>query len=331
MFLYSDNGDYNNALKMNYEMLKIRQQMGDTIDIARTYNARAFIHDRMGNFDQMLYYANKALEISRRERLVDLLPCAYETMAYVHAVQGDVESFSQAMAASRHYRDSIFSEQRFAVIQELQTRFQTEQKQQEIIAQQQEIRMQRITIFSLISICTLIATLLILLYLFYQKKLRHQIQIIRQHEELSNYVRKGQQPPTEKSVEIDEPTEPDERSKTLLTALDQLFESEKLYRTMDLDIVEVADKLNTNRTYLSKVINQYHQKNFPDYVNYYRIEEAKEMFKAQLKGKLAHYTNETIAEKVGFGSSAQFYRAFSKVVGVTSGEYKKTVMKMVKQ
>ena len=94
---------------------------------------------------------------------------------------------------------------------------------------------------------------------------------------------------------------------------------------MDVNIVDVANKLGSNRTYLSRVINLYHQKKISDYVNYYRIEEAKEMLKAQNGGKYNNYTNEYIAEKVGFGSPAQFYRAFKHIVGITSLEYKQIV------
>ena len=324
-WLYFEKQEYANSLRMFYKSLELAREFGNSIYIASSYSAKGQVHSKIGNYNKALYYANKALEIAKREGAMNLLVWNYETISYTHARQGNVEQFSQAMALSHHYRDSIFTQQRFATIQEIQTRFQTEQKQQEIILQQKEIQTQRATNRFLILTCVFITILLIVLCIAHRKELRQQMQIIRQHEELSNYVRKGQQSPTEKTNGT---TVPDDVSRELLAALDQLFESEKIYRNADLNIVDVANKLGSNRTYLSKVINLYHQKSFSDYVNYYRIEDAKKIFRAQNERKYTNYTNEYIAEKVGFGSPAQFYRAFKQIVGITSTEYKQTVREM---
>ena len=319
---YIQTNEYTAALAMFNRALELRRELGCLIQIAYSYSLKSLIYNRIGNYDKTLYYANKALKIAKGEGLVNLLDLLYEDIAYAHAKQGNIEKFSQAMALSRHYRDSIFTQQRFAAIQELQTRFQTEQKQQEIIQQQKEIQAHRAAIAYLTIICVLIAILLTILYIFHRKKLQQQMQIIRQHEELSSYVRKKQPQAAEDTVELDA------QSEELLNALDRLFEREKLYRDADLNINKAAERLDSNRDYLSKAINQHRQKNFSDYVNYYRIEEAKEILKAQNEGKYTNYTNEYIAEIVGFGSSAQFYRAFKQVVGVTSSEYKKAVKKV---
>jgi AraC-like DNA-binding protein len=155
--------------------------------------------------------------------------------------------------------------------------------------------------------------------------LQQQAHIIRQHEEQANHAVTERQQLAKKT---DEATEPDRHSKKLLSALEQLFESEKIYRKPKLNINDVADKLGTNRTYLSKVINSYHQKNFSEYVNHYRIQDAKDIFKAQSEGNFTNYTNELIAEKVGFAGPAPFYRAFKHEVGITSMEYKKLIEQM---
>ena len=322
--IYTNKREHTRALSMLQRSQETLQNVeGAAVLFPELYNRKSATHLALRNYAQALSYSTNALKLIQELNLGGILRTyIYGTQIVLRAALGDIDE-SFAMQARRDtYRDSLFIQQRFQIVQELQTRYETELKQQEIIQQRQEIQAHRATIFLLIIICSLIAVLYIALYIFHRKKLQQQMQIIRQHEELSNYVRKGQQTPTKKTDDV---AIPDDLSKELLTALDRLFESEKIYRDANLDIVDVAKKLGSNRTYLSRSINLYHQKNFSDYVNYYRIEEAKEMLKAQNGGKYSNYTNEYIAEKVGFGSPAQFYRAFKQIVGITSLEYKQVV------
>ena len=328
--IYSNKREHTRALGMLQRSQEILQNVeGAAVLFPELYNRKSATHLALRNYAQALSYSTNALESIQKLNLGGLLRThIYNTQVVLRAALGDIDE-SFAMQARRDaYRDSLFTQQRFLLVQELQTLYETGLKQQEIIQQRQEIQAHRTTIFYLIIICSLIAILYIALYIFHRKKLQQQMQIIRQHEELSNYIRKGQQPPSGKTDDI---AIPNDLSKRLLIALDQLFESEKIYRDVDVNIVDVANKLGSNRTYLSRVINLYHQKNFSDYVNYYRIEEAKEMLKAQNGGKYSNYTNEYIAEKVGFGSPAQFYRAFKQIVGITSSEYKQVVKEMQQQ
>ena len=329
--IYTNKAEHTRALSMLQRSHEILQNIeGAVLLLPELYNRKSATHLVLRNHAQAQSYSTNALELIQELNLGGVLRTyIYGTQVILRATLGDIDESFTMLARRDAHRDSIFTQQRFEIIQELQTRYETELKQQEIIQQRKEIQAHRTIIFYLIIICVLTVVLYIALYIFHRKKMQQQIQIIQQHEELSNYVRKLQQPPPVEKT--NDTATPDEISKRLLVALDQLFESEKIYRNVDLNIVDVANRLGSNRSYLSRVINLYHQKNFSDYVNYYRIEEAKEMFKAQNGGRYSNYTNEYIAEKVGFGSPAQFYRAFKQIVGVTSSEYKQVVKEMKKQ
>jgi len=108
----------------------------------------------------------------------------------------------------------------------------------------------------------------------------------------------------------------------LVSDLQLLFETEKIYRQPGLSVDDVVQKLQTNSKYLSNAINQHCQKNFTEFVNTYRVEEAIEILKEQHEGgEYAHYTIQAIAESVGFNGRTAFYAAFKKVVGLTPTEY----------
>jgi AraC-like DNA-binding protein len=72
------------------------------------------------------------------------------------------------------------------------------------------------------------------------------------------------------------------------------------------------------------VISENYRKTFLEYLNGYRIREAKMLLKEQNEGgEYAHYTVQAIGEMVGFGSRSVFYEAFKQIVGVSPSEYKK--------
>ena len=106
----------------------------------------------------------------------------------------------------------------------------------------------------------------------------------------------------------------------------QLFEKEKIYKHCDLRITNVCESLNTNRTYISRMINDDFDMNFNEFVNKYRLREAKELL-ASHDNNL--YTMEYIAEKSGFGSVASFSRVFKESEGLTPGKYRE-IQKSVK-
>lgn len=98
-----------------------------------------------------------------------------------------------------------------------------------------------------------------------------------------------------------------------------LFENDNISCQQDLKINTIAEKLNTNRTYVSRLINEEFGMNFNEFVNKYRIEKAKEIILSDINKK---YTLEYVAEKSGFGSVASFLRVFKKIEGTTPGKFR---------
>lgn len=86
----------------------------------------------------------------------------------------------------------------------------------------------------------------------------------------------------------------------------------------DLTLAELARKLNTNTTYLSKVINDISNQNFCNYLNAYRINEACRLFSDP---QCRNFTIEAIAFSVGFKSKSAFNAAFRKIKSITPSEY----------
>jgi YesN/AraC family two-component response regulator len=110
----------------------------------------------------------------------------------------------------------------------------------------------------------------------------------------------------------------DETNTLLYDNLLKLIEQERMYLNNKLTIEDVAKKLNTNRTYLSQIINEKTNTNFNNFINKYRIQEAQICL---LNDEIKSYNIEGIAQSVGFSSKSTFNGAFKKYTGLTPSEY----------
>lgn len=89
------------------------------------------------------------------------------------------------------------------------------------------------------------------------------------------------------------------------------------YMNSELTLVHLADMMGIEHYHhLSQVINTELSSSFKDYINEYRIEEAKRQLI-----EYPHKTSLTIALHVGFKNTSSFHTAFKKVTGLTPKEY----------
>lgn len=101
--------------------------------------------------------------------------------------------------------------------------------------------------------------------------------------------------------------------------LQYLMQNEKIFINDKLSLEDVAIKLGTNTKYISQLINETYNKNFYNFINSYRIEEAKRLLIAEGNEK---YSILGIAQSVGFVSKSAFNAAFKRFTGLTPSEFK---------
>jgi YesN/AraC family two-component response regulator len=101
--------------------------------------------------------------------------------------------------------------------------------------------------------------------------------------------------------------------------LSYVMDMEKLYRDDKLSLQALSKKVSVTPHILSQVLNERMDKNFSDFVNSFRIEEARKM--------LQEANEDTsvlrVCYEVGFNSKSAFYRAFKKYTDKTPSQYQK--------
>ena len=101
-------------------------------------------------------------------------------------------------------------------------------------------------------------------------------------------------------------------------ALRQAVTEHQWFLEPRLTIGDLAGRMHTNESYLSRTLNQGLEMNFNRFINLLRIDHAKEMM---LQGNLNLLE---ISEASGFNSKATFNRVFRDLTGATPSQFKKS-------
>lgn len=102
--------------------------------------------------------------------------------------------------------------------------------------------------------------------------------------------------------------------------LEQWMQEKKPYLNPNFRLIDMREVLPLNRTYLSQLIHSEYDSTFYQFVNGYRIEEAKRLLHENPDMRI-----EDVASGSGFSSREVFTRVFTKETGVTPREWSKKV------
>ena len=119
--------------------------------------------------------------------------------------------------------------------------------------------------------------------------------------------------------------------KSLLIGLDadiiharliELMNDEKFYEDMEINLRSLAESLFITSHQLSQFMNEKLNMDFRNFINLYRIEEAKRLLIDEPEKSILN-----ICFEVGFSSKSAFYNAFNKNTGKTPREFRAEGMK----
>ena len=148
--------------------------------------------------------------------------------------------------------------------------------------------------------------------------------VFDEHQNLSNFVAfevDGGEVPDDTHVSAMQLTEKyrtsslrGDESIALFHKLEALFREEKPYLDSKINLRELADRLKTNTKYLSQVVNFHAKTNLQQFINRYRVEEAKRRMLSEDYENLTLYG---IAMQCGFKNKSTFYKVFKQLTNTT--------------
>lgn len=120
----------------------------------------------------------------------------------------------------------------------------------------------------------------------------------------------------------------DEKLDELKAQLIQIMEEEKPFLDCDLSVIKLASQLKIAPHLLSYSINTGFNENFYQFINKYRINEAKKLI---VDPNMNHLNLLGIGYEVGFNSKTVFNTTFKKITNQTPSEFKKSIQSHFKK
>lgn len=99
---------------------------------------------------------------------------------------------------------------------------------------------------------------------------------------------------------------------SLVARFQSLMVNEKLFLLPSLGLGDIAARLHTNKTYISKLVNNTYNLSFPELLNTLRIDYAQQYIQEHPEAKQTE-----VANACGFLSASSFNTIFKKITGMT--------------
>ncbi|NAS31892.1 helix-turn-helix domain-containing protein [Flavobacteriaceae bacterium R38] len=105
--------------------------------------------------------------------------------------------------------------------------------------------------------------------------------------------------------------------------LNELMEKKKIHLNNELRLHDLAQEMNLKNHHLSQIINQHFKLSFFDFINQYRVNEAKKIIQEH-----PEYTLIQVAFDAGFNNKTSFVNAFKKFEKITPSKFRESTIQV---
>lgn len=287
-----------------------------------------------GMTEKAITYINEGLEYSAANDNMAYYDRLYLLLSKAYELSGDWRSALEAHKKYVHEAMAINMIEQERQINELLRKYENEKFERELGERTLIIQKQSYRLRIFIVITTLTCAALIIICIMLRNKSRMYGRIAVQYRDSVLKEREMKRQLEELRTQQKEPCSGKYKTSSLTTedsgsifnSLEDLMKNERIYRKCNLTRETVAERLGTNRTYLSQVINERTGKTFLAYVNSYRIEEASVI----LSDPEDDTPLKALSADLGFSSINTFYRIFAEKAGMTPAKYREKIRRLPK-
>ena len=174
-------GKYRKADQKLEQALNVAREINYPLLQSRLANNLAYNALQMGKLDRARTFAMEAITLGLEMERYSTVSQAYGNLAGIEEESGDMAAALQAYKSHIQFRDSVFNQENLARMEELQTRYETEQKEAEIKFLSQENELQAIKIqqrnIQIIGVVLILLLLAVGGYLWYLNRLNRERRI----------------------------------------------------------------------------------------------------------------------------------------------------------
>ena len=306
-----------NELKKALLYLIEAQKLADNYD---SINGSTFYYEdlakcyfQLKNYDSAIYFMRKGIDTKRLNAREIYLAEDYKLLAKIYKEAGNIEK------SNEYYEKYIINQTALEKTKDtISSTFHT----QEIRVLNDERKAQKNKLLYVIGSISMVVLglFLVIAYLINEKKKNAKkfndlfLKINQDRKlELEIIDTKDQVLEEKSSLEVNE-----EITEQILNGLEKLKE-QTYFLKQECNSYNVAKKIKTNTSYLSKVINSHYQKNFNTYINDLRINYA--IIQLKNDTRFRSFSVQSIAEELGYKSADSFTKYFKLRTGLNPSFY----------
>ncbi|MCH8318308.1 MAG: tetratricopeptide repeat protein, partial [Bacteroidetes bacterium] len=208
--VYTIQESYQKAIKSWQKALKVEEKLGEKHVIAEILNNLGEVYRLQGNYEKAIDYSKKSLAIAKEIGSKENIKNAYKNLSEIYASLNQFKSAYKYHKLFSQIKDSLFNEQSSKQIAEMQTKYETEKKEEQIKLFMKDLRIkeleiaknkslqsrQKIVIISVITALVLISALAFLAYNRYRFKQKANALLEKKNKQITdsiNYASRIQQ------------------------------------------------------------------------------------------------------------------------------------------
>src|SRR5258708_4226333 len=160
--IYYRQNNYNSALENYLLALKIQEDIGNKRDIVGSYMNIGRVFIKQKKYNNAKKYLAKALQESREMKYKDQVRECYSSLAELAEATGNYKNAYAYHRLFSEVKDSLLNENNNKQIAEMKTKYETAKKDNEIKAQETEVKKQKVIKYAAFSFAALILLIAII-------------------------------------------------------------------------------------------------------------------------------------------------------------------------
>lgn len=288
--------------------------------LAQAYFEKARIYSGIGDFQASNRFCAKALRLSDELGNRSLLSEIYDLQGNNYRRLGDNVSALEAVENANRVLRSTVKVQDETIHREISRAFDLIRKEKQLALRDMEISLHRQRIGILIAALVVMAGVLALVYRNYRKERALNRRIVSQYMEQDNLEEKLSETRGKNSCEPS-----DSIDQAIFDSMSSLMETERIYLDKGLNRDNLAERLGTNRTYITKIVKSNTGLTLPQWINLYRTKHARLILSDQTKSGMSV---KEIADESGFSNVSTFNVVFKESVGMSPTAYRRSASEL---
>lgn len=308
--IYYAMGDYNTAEIYYRKLLEDSLSFEPSLAMS-VYYCYGILESACGKYTDAEKFFLKSAEYSHKTGNIEGLSDIMKELAILYKATGDSAKALENYASLLNLTDSLSLVQKERDFSRLLIGYEKEEHAAEMQRKELDLQKHRIRLLFMLILFLCVSFITIYIFLAYRKKNEMYARLAEQYRRLNSRLKNLEDSLIKESSEV--------KDVELWKKIESTMSGDSpFYRQNDVSLEKLAEKLATNRTYVSRVINKYAGVSFSSYINLKRIEEATK----RLEDPEDNVSVKSLAYELGYGSPSSFIHKFSKEIGCPPAKYR---------